>query len=384
MRKLRNKLFMFSECGLFLIILLFTLSCMVYSTHLFMASILSLGGVIMIILSGLAILLGSASDSIIFSIIPQKILLKHGFIITNDQLNTEIQLTHISTKYINHETSSNIDKVSDLKNELTKVSHCYISGILSNKFVNEVKFFDRIISSEYLIKYLNNFDDDKKLCTVDFTMLILTNTIFVVNNLNKDVALQVLTFDQNLNLINYIQNINIHKIIEIFKFHNDVSRIFENDVRTIHCGFVERENLTAYFKYWINYLPQNQQTTTTCNKELKTDKLVKDTETIIDVKYAKINDLMREVDNLLNQGFQFQSITLEKYENIYKKEILDICNFNYQLDTNTESKILNILEILKNDLRDVKEEQDKLNKDSTISALENLMKLDGLIEEKMH
>lgn len=31
---------------------------------------------------------------------------------------------------------------------------------------------------------------------------------------------------------------------------------------------------------------------------------------------------MREVDNLLNQGFQFQSITLEKYENIYKKEIL--------------------------------------------------------------
>lgn len=185
-------------------------------------------------------------------------------------------------------------------------------------------------------------------------------------------------------LINYIQNINIHKIIEIFKFHNDVSRIFENDVRTIHCGFVERENLTAYFKYWINYLPQNQQTTTTCNKELKTDKLVKDTETIIDVKYAKINDLMREVDNLLNQGFQFQSITLEKYENIYKKEILDICNFNYQLDTDTESKILNILEILKNDLRDVKEEQDKLNKDSTISALENLMKLDGLIEEKMH
>ena len=54
---------------------------------------------------------------------------------------------------------------------------------------------------------------------------------------------------------------------------------------------------------------------------------------------------MREVDNLLNQGFQFQSITLEKYENIYKKEILDICNFNYQLDTDTESKILNILEI---------------------------------------
>lgn len=153
----------------------------------------------------------------------------------------------------------------------------------------KLNFLTELFLQNILIKYFDNFDDDKKLCTVDFTMLILTNTIFVVNNLNKDVALQVLTFDQNLNLINYIQNINIHKIIEIFKFHNDVSRIFENDVRTTHCGFVERENLTTYFKYWINYLPQNQQTTTTCNKELKTDKLVKDTETIIDVKYAKIN-----------------------------------------------------------------------------------------------
>ena len=91
-----------------------------------------------------------------------------------------------------------------------------------------------------------------------------------------------------------------------------------------------------------------------------------------------INSLIFEIDNKLNDGFVFQTISKEKWNNSYKTQILNLCNSKYAINAETKKRILNILNILSNDLIDQKKEEDAFNKDATLCALESLFILDGL------
>lgn len=91
-----------------------------------------------------------------------------------------------------------------------------------------------------------------------------------------------------------------------------------------------------------------------------------------------INSLIFEIDNKLNDGFVFQTISKEKWNNSYKTQILNLCNSKYAINAETKKRILNILNILSNDLIDQKKEEDAFNKDATLCALESLLILDGL------
>ena len=115
--------------------------------------------------------------------------------------------------------------------------------------------------------------------------------------------------------------------------------------------------------------------------ELTSEKIFENEDSIKKEEYnipRDINNLIFEIDNKLKDGFVFQTISKEKWNNSYKTQIINLCNSRYAIEFETKERILNILNILSNDLIDQKKEEDKFNKDATLHALESLLILDGL------
>lgn len=115
--------------------------------------------------------------------------------------------------------------------------------------------------------------------------------------------------------------------------------------------------------------------------ELTSKKIFKNEDSIKKEEYnipRDINDLIFEIDNKLKDGFVFQTISKEKWNNSYKTQIINLCNSRYAIEFETKERILNILNILSKDLIDKKKEEDTINKDATLCALEALLILDGL------
>lgn len=92
----------------------------------------------------------------------------------------------------------------------------------------------------------------------------------------------------------------------------------------------------------------------------------------------QIRLLISNIDFKLNNGFLFHSISIDKWNDIYKKEILNIIGSKYELDTKMEQRILNILQSLNNDLYDREKVQNEFNTEISIEALETLSKMDGV------
>ena len=125
----------------------------------------------------------------------------------------------------------------------------------------------------------------------------------------------------------------------------------------------------------FNWKPNKEETELTSEKIFENKNSIKKEESNIP---KDINDLIFEIDNKLNDGFVFQTISKEKWNNSYKTQILNLCNSKYAINAETKKRILNILNILSNDLIDQKKEEDAFNKDATLCALESLLILDGL------
>lgn len=92
----------------------------------------------------------------------------------------------------------------------------------------------------------------------------------------------------------------------------------------------------------------------------------------------QIRSLISNIDFKLNNGFLFHSISIDKWNDIYKKEILNIIDSKYELDIKMEQRILNILQSLNNDLYDREKVQNEFNTEISIEALETLSKMDGV------
>lgn len=94
----------------------------------------------------------------------------------------------------------------------------------------------------------------------------------------------------------------------------------------------------------------------------------------------KVEEIICEIDQKLKEGYAFKTISIDKWKNGYRNEIVNLCSCKYELDSDTEKRILSILQILKNDLIDQYYAKYEIKKESTVSALEKLADMDGLTE----
>ena len=91
-----------------------------------------------------------------------------------------------------------------------------------------------------------------------------------------------------------------------------------------------------------------------------------------------IVEVIDEIDQLLKSGFVFSTISIDRWQDFYRQEILAKLNSKYALDSTQEERIISILKKLKNSMYDKNKEKDELDKNSSITAMEEMLKLDGV------
>ena len=107
------------------------------------------------------------------------------------------------------------------------------------------------------------------------------------------------------------------------------------------------------------------------NKQINLDKL----------KTTSIGKVISEIDVLIQKGYVFESISIDRYKDGYRKECLDILSSKYEISQEQETKILTILQTLRDNMYDKKEKQHTLDTDVSIKAMEELLKYDGVIND---
>ena len=105
------------------------------------------------------------------------------------------------------------------------------------------------------------------------------------------------------------------------------------------------------------------------NKQINLDRL----------KTTSIGKVISEIDVLIQKGYVFENISIDRYKDGYRKECMDILSSPYNMSQEQETKILTILQTLRDNMYDKKEKQHTLDTDVSIKAMEELLKYDGII-----
>ena len=107
------------------------------------------------------------------------------------------------------------------------------------------------------------------------------------------------------------------------------------------------------------------------NKQINLDRL----------KTTSIGKLISEIDTNIQKGYVFESISIDRYKDGYRKECLDILSSKYEISKEQETKMLTILQTLRDNMYNKKEKQHTLDTDVSIKAMEELLKYDGVIND---
>ena len=107
------------------------------------------------------------------------------------------------------------------------------------------------------------------------------------------------------------------------------------------------------------------------NKQINLDRL----------KTTSIGKVISEIDVLIQKGYVFENISIDRYKDGYRKECMDILSSPYNMSQEQETKILTILQTLRDNMYDKKEKQHTLDTDVSIKAMEELLKYDGIIND---
>ena len=130
----------------------------------------------------------------------------------------------------------------------------------------------------------------------------------------------------------------------------------------------------------LNWEPNKEETELTSEKIFENKNSIKKEESNIP---KDINDIILEIDNKLNDGFVFQTISKEKWNNYYKTEIVSNLTSNYELDKEYSERMIKILQKLKESMIDKNKEKNSWEKDTSITAMEKMLKLDGIDDIKL-
>ena len=99
------------------------------------------------------------------------------------------------------------------------------------------------------------------------------------------------------------------------------------------------------------------------------------------LKTTSIGKLISDIDTNIQKGYVFENISIDRYKTGYRKECMDILSSNYKISKEQETKILTILQTLRDNMYDKKEKQHTLDTDVSIKTMEELLKYDGVIND---
>lgn len=113
-------------------------------------------------------------------------------------------------------------------------------------------------------------------------------------------------------------------------------------------------------------------------EEESIDQTIETEEPMITQHYPTITKLMDMIEEKIEKGYTFSTISLDKWQNVYRKEILSCISTSYRIPKEDQTKIETILKTLNQDLENTEEKKETLKREVTIDTIEKLLKMDGL------
>ena len=94
--------------------------------------------------------------------------------------------------------------------------------------------------------------------------------------------------------------------------------------------------------------------------------------------YKEIRDSVEEIDHKIADGCKFSIVSISKWENVYRKEILSLLDVNKSVSKENQDRIMQILALLLKDLEAKADHEQEEGANITVSALEKIAAMDGL------
>ena len=119
----------------------------------------------------------------------------------------------------------------------------------------------------------------------------------------------------------------------------------------------------------------NCETTSNNADDVAQAKIGKNDSTVI--QYPELQNLLDQIEKKLNSGYEFRSITLERYKRTYLAEITKNCTIT-GLPDETINGYKELLELLLSDMYNVELENAVTESNTSLTMLQTLSKVDGL------
>ena len=306
--------------------------------------------------------------------------------VKNDSIKVNIFKVLINNKVFDLTSNYSIDDLKEQLNnctELTIYCHKFLSCCRSVKCDTKVLRF--IISKETFEEILK-LKMNKKMHTNEFNWIINLrfSSIHLRNTFVPDTHLIFYNQNNDSQLLERIKHISKKELLIKILERDQPSNIYNslNDKDFIIIDTLDKEELTAKNteKNWIKFDEMTESI-----KDIKTverqafGKIENSNDTFVQRKFENknIQNQIDKIEDKVKKGFKFECISFERWKN-YKQEILKLLNSDFELTIEQENEIIQILKKLEENMLDQKKINDKLQKDTTIQALKNMLKLDGI------
>lgn len=293
------------------------------------------------------------------SLIPLAYILKYDFeyAIREIELPLHIYRIIIDEQRIEADDKRTIGEICELIRGANDIS------IIVNDFL------ERKIKKEEILKLLEKKSQNKKLKKSKLHIDIPIKFYVIRNSFLPNKYLEFYTYedDNTFEKINKIPKKNLLKAIINFRKNDNLLYQYCPSVKYhIDCYYL------GLNKYEWQKLDKNNE----IYKESK--HMIKEEEMIINKNYQKIMTMIDNIDKRLENGFVFSTISVDKWRNFYRQEILAKLNSKYELDEIQKEQIVEILEKLRKSMYDKNEKDDSLEKYASITAMKEMLKLDGI------
>lgn len=207
--------------------------------------------------------------------------------------------------------------------------------------------------------------------------------ITVWNNLLPSFGFAFLNVNNDPNLLDRIKTISPQRLMDVI-LNNSYSRYQAIPTSVFSDQFDDLDIAR------MDYAKNGQPLYFSCMQKEKQEgvkgeidvPVIKDKQINLDrLKTTSIGKLISEIDTNIQKGDVFENISIDRYKTGYRKECMDILSSNYKISKEQETKILTILQILRDNMYDKKEKQHTFDTDVSIKTMEELLKYDGVIND---
>lgn len=306
-------------------------------------------------------------------------------LVKNDLIMVNIFKVLINNKIFDLTSNYSIDDLKEQLNnctELTIYCHKLLPCCCSVDFDTKVL---RFTISKQTFEEILKMNNQTQINELNWNVNLHFSSIHLKNTFVPDTHLIFYNQDNDPQLIERVKHISKKELLIKILERNQPTNIYNslNDKDFIIIDTLYKDELTE--KNWIKFDEMTELTANKSNDNVKTverqtfEKIENTNDTFNQRKFENknIQNQIDKIEDKVKKGFKFECISFERWKN-YKQEILKLLNSDFELTIEQENEIIQILKKLEENMLDQKKINDKLQKDTTIQALKNMLKLDGI------